>query len=212
MENKFYSKVFLWLFIGLLLTFGSGYLTTLSPTIFNLLFNGYGSIIIFILQIALCIFLSARVRNMNPVVAKVCYLAYALLTGVTFSTIFMLVKVPSIIFIFLVTSILLGIFALLGYKTKIDLTKISTYLFIGLIGIILLELINIFIMSGTLNIVICIISIVIFLGYIAFDMQRIKEYAEKGAGDNYAILGAFELYLDFINIFLDLLELFGDNN
>lgn len=212
MINKFYSKVFLWLFIGLLLTFGSGYLTTLSPIMFNFLFNGYGSIIIFILQIVLCIFLSARVRDMNPVAAKVCYLLYALLTGITFSTIFIMFKVPSIIFIFLVTSILLGVFALLGYKTKVDLTKISTYLFIGLIGIVLLELINIFIMSGTLNIILCFLSITVFLGYIAFDMQRIKEYAEKGAGDNYAILGAFELYLDFINIFLDLLRLFGDNN
>lgn len=212
MNNNFYSKVFLWLFIGLLVTFGSGYLTMNSEAILKLLFNGIGYIVIIIAQLALCIFLTARIYKMQPTTAKICYIAYSLLTGLTFSALFLIFKLDSILIVFGVTALLFGIFALIGKTTNMDLTKFSTFLLIGLVGVIILEVINIFIMSNSLNMFSCILSIIIFLGYIAFDMQRVKRFNDAGEeSDNYAIICAFQLYLDFINVFIDLLRLFGKN-
>lgn len=212
MNNNFYSKVFLWLFIGLLVTFGSGYLTMNSEAILKLLFNGIGYIVIIIAQLALCIFLTARINKMQPTTAKICYIAYSLLTGLTFSALFLIFKLDSILIVFGVTALLFGIFALIGKTTNMDLTKFSTFLLIGLVGVILIEVINIFVMSNSLNMFACILSIIIFLGYIAFDMQRVKNFNDAGEdSDNYAIICAFQLYLDFINVFIDLLRLFGKN-
>ena len=110
----------------------------------------------------------------------------------------------------MITAILFGIFALFGKVTNIDLSKFSTFLFIGLIGVILLQIVNIFLMNNTLDMIACVISLIIFLGYIAWDMQKIRYLSETGNNsDNMAIIGAFELYLDFINVFIDLLRLFG---
>lgn len=212
MNNNFYSKVFLWLFIGLLVTFGSGYLTMNSEAILKLLFNGIGYIVIIIAQLALCIFLTARINKMQPTTAKICYIAYSLLTGLTFSALFLIFKLDSILIVFGVTALLFGIFALIGKTTNMDLTKFSTFLLIGLVEVILIEVINIFVMSNSLNMFACILSIIIFLGYIAFDMQRVKNFNDAGEdSDNYAIICAFQLYLDFINVFIDLLRLFGKN-
>ena len=119
-------------------------------------------------------------------------------------------ELESILVVFLVTSLLFGIFALIGKTTKIDLSKIGTFLLIGLLGIIILEIINIFVMSSSLDMFACIVSIIIFLGFIAWDMQKVKRLNESGENsDNMAIICAFELYLDFINVFIDLLRLFG---
>lgn len=182
-----------------------------NPAMMKMLFGGMGYIVIFIVQIALCIFLSVRIHKMQPTTAKLLYLFYTMLTGVSFAALFMLFKVSSILFVLLVTSILFGVFAIIGKTTKMDLSKFGTYLFIALIGVILLEIINIFLMNNTLNMAACIISLIIFLGFTAWDMQQIKYMSESGSdSDNMAILGAFSLYLDFINIFRDLLELFGD--
>ena len=149
---------------------------------------------------------------MQPTTAKICYIAYSLLTGLTFSALFLIFKLDSILIVFGVTALLFGIFALIGKTTNMDLTKFSTFLLIGLVGVILIEVINIFVMSNSLNMFACILSIIIFLGYIAFDMQRVKNFNDAGEdSDNYAIICAFQLYLDFINVFIDLLRLFGKN-
>lgn len=210
MNNEFFSKVFLWLFVGLLVTFTSGYLIMQNPSMIKFIFSGSMYWIIFLLQIGLCIFLTARIHKMNPTTAKVCYVLYCFLTGTTFSSLFLIFELESIIYVFLVTSLLLGVFGFIGYKTKIDLTKFGIFLLIALIGIIVLQVINMFILSNTLNMVACVGSLVIFLGYMAWDVQKIKKYSEMGLeNDNMAIIGAFELYLDFINVFIDLLRLFG---
>ncbi len=212
MREDFYSKVFYWLFIGLLITFASGIVVLNTPALINVLFNSISYIVIFILQIILCIYLTAKIHTMTAATAKAIYIGYSFLTGVTFSTIFLLFELSSIIFVFLVTALLFGIFAFIGKITKIDLNKFGTYLLIGLFGVIILEIFNIFIMNNTLDMVACILSIIIFLGYTAFDMQKIKRLQEENiVSDNYAIIGAFELYLDFINLFIDLLRLFGNS-
>lgn len=212
LDNAFFSKVFMWLFVGLLVTFTSGALLIYNTDLLRLVFSGSGYVIIIVLQLALCIFLSVRIHKMSPLAAKIIYLLYSFLTGLTFSSIFLIFAIDSILFVFLVTAVLFGIFALIGKYSKIDLSKYSTFLFIGLVGVILLEIVNMFLMNNTLDMVACIISIVIFLGYVAWDIQRIKYMNDANmTSDNMAIIGAFELYLDFINLFIDLLRLFGKN-
>lgn len=210
MDNSFYSKVFKWLFIGLLITFCSGFITMNCTPLLKILFSGVGYIIVVIAQLVLCIFLSARINKMQSTTAKICYVAYSVLTGLTFSVLFLMFKLDSILVVFLITALLFGLFALIGKNTKIDLTKFSTFLLIGLLGVILMEIVNIFLMNNSLNLFACILSIIVFLGYIAFDMQKVVRINESGEdNDNYAIICAFELYLDFINVFIDLLRLFG---
>ena len=146
---------------------------------------------------------------MSATTARICYLLYTFLTGLTFSSIFIVYKLESILLVFGITSLLFLIFAIIGKTTNIDLSKLSTYLLMMLLGIIICSIVNIFLKSSTFDIVISCISIVVFLGYIAYDVQKIKRLNGLITEDNLAVIGAFELYLDFINIFIDLLRLFG---
>ncbi len=210
--KQIFSKMFMWLFLGLAITFGMGYAIQGNEPLLNTLFSNGSYFIIWIVQIVLAIVLSARIHKMSPVVASVLYILYTALTGLTFASIFILYDLTSIIYVFLATAGVLLIFGILGYKTKIDLTKISTYLMMGILGIIILSLISIFVKSLALNLGITILSLVIFMAYIAFDIQMIKrKFYMVSSDESLAILGAFQLYLDFINIFLDLLSLFGKN-
>ncbi len=210
MENKLISKTFGWLFIGLLATFISGYITASTPSILYFFFSGKMYWLIFIAEIAIALILGVKIYKMKASTAKILYITYALLTGLTFGCLFIMFQVASIIYIFLATALIFGIFAIIGETTKIDLSKLGIYLLMALIAVIILEIINMFVMSNTLNMTTCIIGIIIFMGYIAYDMQNITKLAEHTADDNSAIYGAFQLYLDFINLFIRLLELFGN--
>ena len=206
--NKIYSKVFGWMFFGLLVTFLTGYI--IANNVNMLLFVLEIPFIIYvILEIGLVIFLSARIHKMSDTTAKLCFLIYSFITGLTFSTIFIVYELSSIIYVFGITSLLFGIFALFGHFTNIDLSKISTFLLMGLLGIIICSIINIFLGNSTFDLIITIISVVIFLAYTAYDMQKIKRSINTLPEENLAIISALELYLDFINLFLDLLRLFG---
>lgn len=212
MKNEIYSKIFMWMFVGLALTFGIAYYTSTNVDALSMIF-GKGMYVVFaIVEIALAIFLGVRITKMSPTTAKFCYLLYACLTGLTFSSIFVAYKVTSIVFVFGITAVLFLIFAILGKTTKMDLSKLGTYLFMLLIGVIICSIINIFLQSEGFNLGITIVSLIIFLGYIAFDVQKIRRLEAVVPEENLAILGAFELYLDFINVFIDLLRLFGDSN
>ena len=114
--------------------------------------------------------------------------------------------------IFLVSAIIFGIMAFIGYTTKVDLSRVGFYLLMALLGVILVSIINIFLGNGTLEIIICIICLLLFIGITAYDVQKIRALESTGLPeDNLAIYGALELYLDFINIFLQILELFAKN-
>jgi len=210
MQNEFLSKVYYRLFVGLLLTFLTGYFVSTNIEATILVSSGSTPIILFIVQIIIAIILPLRIHKMSSTTSLILYLIYAILTGLTFSAIFILYEMTSILWIFLATSILFLVFALIGKKTKIDLSRFSVYLFMGLIAILILSIINIFILNNTLNLIQCILGLIIFLGYVAYDMQKIVRlnYYNQGS-DNIATIGAFELYLDFINIFIKLLRLFG---
>lgn len=206
------KKVFLWMTVGLLITFATGYVVSVNPNMIERIFSSSIYIILAIIELALVIILSARITKMNPTTARVLFILYSFVTGLTFSSIFIVYEISSIIYVFLITAIIFGILSLIGYSTNIDLTKFGTYLMIALIAVLLSTIINIFVGNGTFEIIICMISVLVFLGFTAYDVQKIKRLSNYYDEDSIAIIGALELYLDFINIFLDLLRLFAKNN
>lgn len=209
MENKIFSKVYGWMFIGLLISFITGYYVSTQPNIIYNLFSKGMFFILVLVEIGLCIWLSAGIRKMQTSTAKILFGLYSFVTGLTFSTIFVAYRIDSIIMVFGITALAFAIMALIGTFTNIDLTKLGTILFMGLLGIIIASLINIFLGSQTLDLGIIIIGIIIFTLYIAYDVQKVKYIAQTLEEDKAAIICAFELYLDFINLFIKLIRLFG---
>lgn len=209
-DNKIFSKVFMWMFIGLAITFGVGYYVSLNE---NMLYNVFSKYYIFfiIAELIVVIVLSARIRKLQPLTAKILFCAYSFLTGLTFSSVFVIYNLTSIVYVFGITSLIFLIFALIGYFTKIDLSKLGTYLFMILVGVIICSIINMFVGSETFNLGISIVCLIVFIAYIAYDIQVIKRNMYSIPNEeNLAIYGALQLYLDFINIFLRLLQFFGN--
>ena len=201
-KNQLLSQTFMWLFIGLLVCFGVSYFTTLSDEAIQTVygsFNGLGYIIFIVLELVVAVALSWGIRKLSPTLAKIFYLVYTALTGLTLSGIFIVYTGSSIALVFLITSILFGIFALIGKYTKLDLSKLGLYLFIGLIAIIIIEIINLFILSNSLNMILIIATIVIFLGYIAYDIHMLLKSDFLDDSENKPIYFAFQLFLDFIS-------------
>lgn len=205
MKNDILSKVFRWFGLGLLVTFITAFFTSTNLVLLKFMLSSYT--IIVILEIVLAIWLTTRIRKMDSGLTKILYFAYTILTGLTISGIFIVYDITSIIFVFLATSLIFLIFSILGKRARVDLTKFGTYLMVGLLSIIIIMFINMFVMNNTLDLVLCVISVIIFIGYIYYDVNKIVNYFDDT--ENMAIVGAFQLYLDFINIFLDLLRLFG---
>ena len=208
-ENKLLSKTFMWMFIGLAITFGIGFYVSCNENMMYNLFMGYKWIILVILELGIVFALSMFIEKLNPMVAKVLFCVYALITGLTFSAIFVVYELGSIIYVFGVTSIVFLIFSLLGYYTKMDLSKIGTYLFMALIAIIIASVINIFIGSSALEMGITIIALIIFIGYVAYDVNMIKQSGKFEQSENMPIFWALQLYIDFINLFIRLLRFLG---
>ena len=209
MKNNLYSKMFMWMFVGLLITFLVGYYVSTNE---NMIYNIFATKfywVIYISEFVTVIVLSARILKMSKNGAIFGFLLYSFLSGLTFSSIFLTFKMSSIIFIFLITALVFLIFALIGYFTKINLTKLGTILFMGLIGILIASIINIFIQSQTFDLILVIIGIIVFIGYIAYDINKVKRLEGQIDEDKLSIIGALELYLDFINLFIRLLQLFG---
>lgn len=212
-NNKILSKSFIWLFIGLLVCFGVAYCTTRdSDTLFAVYasFGGYGYLVFAIAEIVLCIILSAAIHKMNPTIAKILYLVYTALTGLSLTGIFIAYAEIDITYAFLTAAIMFGLFALIGKTTKLDLSKIGTFLLIGLLCVIIISIVNVFVLNSALDLFTIIISLAIFLGYTAYDIYNISRLNSIfNNQDNAAIYFAFQLFLDFINIFIEILRLFG---
>ena len=168
-----------------------------------------------IAQIALVIWLSARLVKMSMTSATLLFILYSALMGVTMSSIFMLYTTASIATVFFITAGTFLVMSLIGYFTRIDLTRIGSILVMALIGLIIASVVNIFLGNEILYWVISYVGVLIFVGLTAYDTQKIKEMVvEYGSvdemGHKLALFGALSLYLDFINLFLYLLRIFGD--
>lgn len=209
-NNKVFGKVFMWMFIGLLITFLTGYVVSSNDNMLYNIFSGGTYFILIIIELVLVVYLSARIHKMQVTTARIVFILYSFVSGLTFGSIFIVFKMSSIMLIFLITAILFGIFSLIGRFTKLDLTKAGTILLMMLLGIVICTFVNVFLKNDTLDLFVSYISIIVFLGFTAYDMQKIKMLSyEFDDDDKIAIIGALELYLDFINIFIDLLRIFG---
>lgn len=171
--------------------------------------------VIFIAQIGLVIWISARLVKMSMTTATLLFILYSAMMGVTMSSIFMIYTMSSIASVFFITAGMFLAMSLLGYFTRMDLTRIGSLLFMALIGVVIASVVNIFLGSETLYWIISYVAVVVFVGLTAYDTQKIKEMlVEYGnvdeMGQKLALFGALTLYLDFINLFLYLLRIFGD--
>lgn len=210
-----FSKIFGWMFGGLLITGATAFYTATTPWLLEKIFtNNIYWIGLLIAELVLVIVLTARVNKMSKGAAITSFLLYSVVNGLTLSTIFLAYTFESIASVFFISAGMFGIMALYGYTTKKDLSKIGSILLMGLVGIILASLVNLFILNNTFSFIIAILAIVIFVGLTAYDVQRIKSMAYQVGNDSefttkFAIIGALTLYLDFINLFLELLRIFG---
>jgi FtsH-binding integral membrane protein len=170
--------------------------------------------VIFLAPLALVFFLSFRINSMSVTTAQTTFAVYAALLGVSLASIFLVYTTSSITQVFFITAATFGTMSLWGYTTQRDLTSMGSFLTMGLIGILIAMVVNIFLASSALDFAISIIGVLVFTGLTAYDTQKIKEmYTVNDDGTiagRKAIMGALTLYLDFINLFLMLLRLFGD--
>ena len=207
--NKVYSKVFAWLFLGLLITFGTGYGLYLNQGLMVATLKTM-LIPIIIVELVIAVVLGLRITKMKPITTKILYIVFTITTGITFSALFVVYDLGSIIFIFLLTAIIFGILTFYGYITKRDLSGFGIILLVTLLVVIVASILNgLFFHSDSLHLGITILGVLIFMGFIAYDMQKIKSMLPVIGEEKAAVYGAFQLYLDFINLFVRLLELFG---
>ena len=213
MENKIMSQSFISMFVGLLVTFLTGFAVAHNEVMIVNIFKNSIYWVLCIVELVLVIFLSAKVRTMGKNTARISFLLYSFVSGLTFSSVFVIYKLTSILYVFLLAAIIFLIFGLIGYFTKLDLTKIGTYLMMALFAVIICFIINIFVGSETFDMVTSIICILIFIGFTAYDVQKIKNLAleDDVPEENLAIVSALNLYLDYINIFLHLLSIIGNS-
>ncbi len=215
-QQRFMVRVYNWMTAGLAITGFMAFYISNSPAMMNIIFgNAIIPIALIITQIGLVFWLATRVMQMSASKATGVFMLYAGLTGITFSAIFMAYTTASIFSTFLVTAGTFGAMSLYGYTTKKDLTSWGSFLFMGLIGIIIASLVNMFMQSSMMHMIITYAGVLIFVGLTAYDTQKIKEMnilGNEGTEEDTkeAIRGALTLYLDFINLFLMLLRLMGD--
>ena len=215
-QQRFMVRVYNWMTAGLAITGFMAFYVSNNETIMNIIFgNPIMPIVLMIVQIGLVFWLASRVMQMSVSQATGVFMLYAGLTGVTFSFIFVVYTSASITSTFLVTAGTFGAMSLYGYTTKKDLTSWGSFLFMGLIGIIIASVVNMFMQSTMMHMIITYAGVLIFVGLTAYDTQKIKEMnilGNEGTDEDTkeAIRGALTLYLDFINLFLMLLRLMGD--
>jgi FtsH-binding integral membrane protein len=213
-QRGFVTRVFGWMTLGLVITALAAWYTTTNQNLQTaLLQTPWLWMVLLVVQLGLVVVLSAWVAKLTVATARVAFIAYAALTGVTFSVILLMYTAESVSNAFAVSAGVFGLMALYGYTTGRDLTAWRNLLLMGLLGVIIASVVNLFLASGPLYFVISIVAVLVFVGLTAHDTQRLKRMAVSLQGDEMvqraSILGALILYLDFINLFLALLRLMG---
>lgn len=221
-ENALMKSVYLWMILGLAITAAVAFFTSQSATLLRyLVLNPFVTIAVFIAQLVLVMVLSGRVERLSTGAATAIFLGYSALTGLTLSTIFLVYTGTSIFTAFIAALSVFAGGAIYGAVTKKDLRGIGGYLTMGLFGLIIASLLNMLFRLSALDFLISIVGVVLFTGLTAWDSQRIadinRQYGSEMTSEELTkigILGALNLYLDFLNIFLYLLRIFGrsDNN
>lgn len=207
-NKNIYSKTFIWMFLGLLATGIVSVFTYFTGFTVNFI---EAWPVLLIVELVVVLLFSLLIKKLPPTAVKLLFFIYAIINGITLSTIFAVFELYSIIIVFFASAVVFGLCALYGFFTKKDLSKISTVFFITLIVGIIVSIINLFLRNSMIDIILDWIILLVFFGVTAWDMQKIKFIAssEEGKDERVAIYCAMDLYLDFINIFLRLLNIFG---
>ncbi|MEX0814866.1 MAG: Bax inhibitor-1/YccA family protein [Dongiaceae bacterium] len=212
--RQYMLRVYNYMAGGLALTGVAAYLTASTPALFNAIFGTPLVWVVMFAPLGFVIFLSARINKMSLTGAQTAFWLFAAVMGLSLASVFVIYAGESIARVFFITASVFAAMSLYGYTTKKDLSGWGSFLFMGLIGIIIAAVVNLFLASSALQFAISVIGVLVFTGLTAYDTQRIKEtYDVSASGEvagKTAIMGALRLYLDFINLFLMLLQLFGN--
>ena len=210
-ENKIFGKTFFWMFLGLL---GSGIIawyTYASGLFIDIVLEGYFNILLIIELVAVIVF-SLLFRKLPPWAVGILYFVYSMINGVTLSVIFAVFELYSIVYLFVVSAIIFAVLGIIGYKTNANLSRWSPYITVFLIAGLVLSLLNLFIFkNSTFDLILDWIILAIFCGVTIYDINRIKLFQSEPSinQEKIHIYCAMQLYLDFINIFLRILSIFG---
>jgi FtsH-binding integral membrane protein len=215
--NSFIRSVYNWMAIGLALTGVTAYYVSHSQAMLQLIYGTPGLIMILIFaELGFVFFLSARIQKLQATTATALFAIYAVLNGITLSYIFLAYTATSIVSTFIICAVTFLTCSIYGMITKKDLTSLGGFMFMGLIGIIIASVVNIFLQSSAMQMIISYIGVIVFIGLTAYDTQKLKTMSatipnnatgamiRKGA-----LMGALALYLDFINLFILMLSIFG---
>ncbi|WP_297224921.1 Bax inhibitor-1/YccA family protein [uncultured Prevotella sp.] len=210
-------KVFVWMTLALAITGLTAYGVATSPAILSLIFSSKVTFFgLIIAEFALVFAISGAINRLSLSTATLLFILYSVVNGATLSTIFFAFSVATIGKVFFITAGTFGAMALVGYTTKTDLTSMGKLLFMALLGIIIASVVNMFVGSSGLDLILSYVGVLVFVGLTAYDTQKIKQMCQSApdAGEStqkLALIGALSLYLDFINLFLYLLRIFGNN-
>lgn len=209
-SKSFISKTFLWMFLGLLVTGIISVFTYNSGLLENIIYSNMFAVIA-IIEIVVALVFSLLFRKLSATAVSILYFIYAILNGFGLSVIFATFQLESVYLLFFVSALVFGIFAFIGYKTKVDLTKFGNISLALLLAVIIISIINLFLENTLLDIILSWFILILFFGITAYDMQRIKHWSQipRIRTDKRHIYAAMEIYLDFINIFIRLLSIFG---
>lgn len=213
--RNFLGRTFSWMTAGLVMTAITAYSAASNEGLFAFVRSNY--LMLVLLQLGLVFGLGFLINRINGATAGVLFSLYSVLTGLTLSGIFFRYAGSDITLAFVTAAGMFGAMAIIGYTTKMDLSRFGTILFMGVIGLVIASIANIWIGGSAFSMAIAVVGVIIFCALTAYDMQKLKEMALSGGpgltqsdmGEKMAVFGALTLYLDFINIFLFLLRLFG---
>ncbi|OQX61242.1 MAG: hypothetical protein B5M56_09605 [Desulfococcus sp. 4484_241] len=217
MVNGFIRSVYNWMAIGLAITGLVAYYTAHSPSLLSFILGNQAVFFVLIIaELGMVFYLSARIQKIEASTATILFMVYSLLNGLTLSFIFIVYTASSIASTFFICAATFGACSIYGMATKRDLTGVGQFMFMGLIGIIIASIVNMFLRSPGMNAIINYIGVFVFVGLTAYDTQKLKQMAltqpeglDAGVARKGAIMGALALYLDFINMFIFLLQIFG---
>lgn len=213
LQRKMWTKTFGWMMMAMLVSALSAYIT-INTAAFNFFLSSTGLIVAIILELALVIAISGAINRISSRAAFFLFMLYSLINGVTLSVILMMYTASTVTLAFLVTGGMFGVMALIGATTKVDLSKYGSIFMMLLVGLIIASVVNIFLKSPAVYWISSYIGVALFCGLTAFDVYRYKQIYESQVLDEenankVAVMAALSLYLDFINLFLYLLRIFG---
>ena len=216
-QTALFRSVYVWMTLALAITGFVALYVAKSYTLINAMAqNSMMFWILLIAEVGLVMFLSARIHRISFTTATILFILYSVLNGVTMSVLFMVYTMSSIATTFFVTAGTFGATALYGYVTKKDLTRIGSLCIMGVIGLIIASLVNLFLQNSMMDLIISYIGVLLFVGLTAYDSQKIKQLLSgddvevNETTQNIALMGSLTLYLDFINLFIYLLRILGD--